>query len=284
MRKTKRAIPVILAALATLAVAVPSFAGVHYQATSTMEGAAGRGGSRNNNPGDAKVEGWVSGDKARVEFKESGNPMAKSGTYIITKDGGKTLYLVNPEDKTYAQWDLNAMLGALGGIMNGIGPILKFEFSDPKVEKVSEGDGGTLLGLPTRHYKFRTSYTMKMKVFGMGRSSETVTDQEVWATTKLTDPGLRVWLRHDPPRTGNEQFDKLIAAQSENQRLSGFPLKTVTTTTSTQKDKQNVTHVTMEVTSLESKSIPNSEFEIPSGYKETQMLQQPEEGKHERER
>ena len=113
---------------------------------------------------------------------------------------------------------------------------------------------------------------MKMKVFGMGRTADTATDQDVWATTKLTDPGLRVWLRHDPPRTGNEQFDKLIAAESEKQRVSGFPLKTVSTTTSTQNGKQTVTHHTMEVTSLETKSIPDSSFEIPAGYKEVQML------------
>jgi len=266
--QTKRTIPVILATLLTAAVAAPAFAGLHYQAVSRQEGGAGRG----NNPGNITVEGWVNGDKARVEFKESGNPMAKSGTYLITKDGGKTLYLVNPEDKTYALWDLNAMLGFLGGVMNGVGPILKFEFTDPKVEKVSEDDGGALLGYPTRHYKFRTSYSMKMKVFGIGRSADTATDQEVWATSKLTDPGLKVWLRHDPPRTGNEQFDKLIAAETEKQRVTGFPLKTVSTTTSTQNGKQTVTHHTMEVTSLESKSIPDSSFEIPSGYKEIQML------------
>jgi len=275
MRETKKAIPVFLTALlVTAATALPAFAGVHYQATTRQEGAAGRAKS----PADMKVEGWVSGEKARVEFKDSSNPMAKSGTYLITKDGGKTLYLVNPEDKTYALWDLNAMLGFLGGVMNGVGPILKFEFSDPKVEKVAEEDGGSLLGLPTRHYKYRTSYTMKMKIFGMGRSADTVTDQEVWATTKLQDPGLRVWLRHDPPRTGNEQFDKLIAAESEKQRLNGFPLKTVSTTTSTQNGKQSVTHHTMEVTSLETKSVPDSQFEIPSGYKETQILPA-EEGK-----
>jgi hypothetical protein len=249
--------------------AMPSFAGIHYQAVSTQEGGAGR----SNQAGDMKVEGWVSGDKARVEFKESGNPMAKSGTYLITKDGGQTLYLVNPEDKTYAAWDLNGMLGVLGGVMNGMGPFLKFEFSDPKVEQVSEEDGGTIVGLPTRHYKFRTSYSMKMRVLGMGNSADTVTEQDIWATTKLTDRGLGVWLRHDPPKTGNEQFDKLITAEAEKKRLSGFPLKTVTVTTTTQKKgKQTVTHRTLEVTLLETKPIPDSNFEIPAGYKETQML------------
>jgi hypothetical protein len=169
--------------------------------------------------------------------------------------------------------------------MNGLGPMLKIEFSDPKVEKISEEEGGSLLGLPTKHYKFRTSYTLKMKIFGMGRASDTVTDQEIWATTKLTDPGLGVWLRHDPPRTGNENFDKLIAAETEKRKVSGFPLKLVSTTTSTQKDKTNVTHQSMEVTALETKSISDSQFEIPSGYKETQMapMAPGDEGKRERE-
>ena len=63
------------------------------------------------------------------------------------------------------------------------------------------------------------------------------------------------------------------AAEAEKKRVSGFPLKTVTTTTTTQKrGKQTVTHRTLEVTLLETKSIPDSTFAIPAGYKETQML------------
>src|SRR5262249_39082986 len=89
----------------------------------------------------------------------------------------------------------------------------------------------------------------------------------------LRDPALGVWLRHDPPRTGNEQFDKLIAGETEKQRVSGFPLKTVGTTTTTQKrGKPSVTHHTLEVTLLETKSIPDSTFEIPAGYKEPRMV------------
>src|SRR5262249_58534843 len=104
-----------------------------------------------------------------------------------------------------------------------------------------------------------TSYAMKMRVIGIGNASDTVTEQDIWATTQLRDPALGVWLRHDPPRTGNEQFDKLIAAETEKQRLSGFPLKTVATTTTTQKrGKQSVTRHTMEVTLLETKPIPDA--------------------------
>jgi hypothetical protein len=255
-----------------LAMAVPGFAGIHYKATTTVQDAA----SKSN---QIQVEGWVSGDNAKVAFLQSGgNPVAQEGTYMVTKDGGRTLFLVNPEEKTYAKWDVQAMLGTLGAVMNGMGPLLKIQFSEPKVEKLAEGDGGTVQGLPTRHYKYRTSYNMTVKVLGMGNSSDVVTEQDVWTTSKLQDAGLSVWLRAEPPRTGNTEFDKLLT--SEAYQLQGFPLKTVTVSTSTSKKGQTqTTRSTMEVTQLDANAtIPGSAFEIPAGYQETQMLPTAEAG------
>ncbi len=246
--------------------AVPCFAGVHYKSTTKTQDGTGKASNM-------EVEGWVAGEKARVEFKEAGgNPVAKEGAFLITRDGGKTVYFVDPEEKTYAVWDLSAMLGVAGAVMKGMGPLLKFEFTTPKVEKLLEEDGGTLLGMPTKHYKYRTSYTMKMKVFGMANDADIVNEQDIWATEKLQDAALGVWLRSEPPRTGNEQLDKLIS--SEMGKVQGFPLKTVTVSTTTQKknNKQTVTRSTMEVTQLETATPAAASFEIPAGYKETQLL------------
>jgi len=52
------------------------------------------------------------------------------------------------------------MLGTAGAVMNGMGAMVKMDFSTPKVEKLADEDGGTLLGLPTRHVRYRTSYTL----------------------------------------------------------------------------------------------------------------------------
>jgi endonuclease YncB( thermonuclease family) len=259
-----RSKPFTLTASFLLLAAVPALAGVHYRATTTVED------QKNASP--MRVEGWVDGEKARVEFEQSANPLMKSGNYLITKDGGKTLYLVNPEDKTYGEWNLDAMLAMVGGMTTGMGPLLKIQFSEPKVEKLAEGDGGTVAGLPTRHYKYRTSYTMKMKVFGMGNAANIVSEQEIWATDKLQDSGLGVWLRDSRPRTGNPEFDRLLAA--ETGKFSGFPLKTVTVTTTTQakKGKESVAKSTMLVDLLETVTVPAASFEIPAGYQETQLL------------
>lgn len=261
--------PTLCLAVALLLAALPCSAGIHYKSTqkSWSEGANARSNS------DVQAEGWVAGEKAKVAFVASnGNPVAQQGTYIVTKDGGKTLYLVNPQDKTYAQWDLQGMLGVVGAVMNGMGPLLRIQFSDPKTEKIAEDDGGLVAGVPTRHYKYRTSYTMTVKVLGMGNTADVVSEQDIWAATRATDVGLGVWLRAEPPRTGNKDFDKLLTSSAA--KFQGFPLKVVTVSTSTQQkgNKQTVTHSTMEVTQFDSSaSVPASAFEIPADYKETQI-------------
>ena len=262
----------ILGTALLLAAAVPSSAGIHYKAVTKTEAPDQRGS------GQIQAEGWVSGDNAKVVFVESsGNPVLEKGTYLLTKDGGKTLFLVNPEEKTYAEWSLQGMLGTVGAIMQGMGPLLKIQFSQPKVEKLAEEDGGTIAGLPTRHYKLRTSYSMTVKVLGMGNTSDVVSEQDVWATPKLQDLGLGVWLRAEPPRTGNEEFDKLIAAEAV--KFEGFPLKmvTVNTTTSKKGNRAQTTRSTMEVTQLDANAaVPASTFEIPAGYEKTELLAVPQ--------
>lgn len=272
MRQTdprrRRTVPflavVLVFGLAALS-ALPAAAGIHYKAVTRIEDPQTKGGS-------TVVEGWVAGDKARVEFKESANPMAKAGGWLLTRDGGKTMYMVDPEEKTYAEWDLQAMLGVAGAVMNGMGPLLKIEFSTPKVETLTDEAGPTLLGLPTRHYRYRTSYTTKVRVLGMANEASVVSDQEIWTTDKLSDLALGVWLRNDPPKTGNEQFDKLLAA--EMGKTQGFPLKSVTVSTTTQKkgNKQSVSKTTLEVTQLDTNAtVPGTSFDIPAGYKEVEM-------------
>jgi hypothetical protein len=57
-------------------------------------------------------------------------------------------------------------------------------------------------------------------------------------------------------------------------KAKGFPLKTVTVSTTTQKKGQvTTTRSTMEVTQLDtSANVAAASFEIPAGYQETQLL------------
>lgn len=252
-------------ALATVLAAAPAFAGVTYTAETRAEG---QGAEMQSN----KVRAAVDGPKARIEFLESGNPMMEKGTYLLTTDGGQTMYLVNPEEKVYSKWDLEAMMGAAGGALKMARGFMKMTFGEPKVEKLLEEDGPAMHGLPTKHYRFRTSYKMEMSVLGRKSSSATVTEEELWTTTAVDAPGMGAWLRKGPPKTGDAELDKLIG--SEMDKVTGFPLKRLATSTSTdEKGKKQVSKTTMEVTSLDADAtVPAAQLQLPAGYEEQPLF------------
>lgn len=254
-----------LFAVFLLGFAPQAVAGIYYKAVTTTDGSQGT----------FQVEAWVDGPKAKIQFEESGNPMTPAGSWLVTTDGGETLYLVNPEEKTYTRFDLAAMLQTLNQVMESMGPMMDFEIANPTVKKLSEEPGGTLLGLPATHYRYRTTYDMNLKIMGMKRSNSTEIVQDIWSTEAVDAAALGVWMRKGQP-TGNESIDRLI--QAEMDAIQGFPLKTVAVTTMTGGKKggrQNTTRSETVVTELDQeRSIPDSTFEIPAGYEETEMMPQ----------
>ncbi len=234
--------------------------GVYYRAVTEVD----------KGPGSSTVDAWVEGEKARIEFVQSSVPMIDKGSYLVTRDAGKTLFLVNPKDETFSKWDLQAMLQAAGQVIEGMGGMVQMEFSDPQVENLGEQDGGTLVGLATRQHSFRTAYTIKVKVLGMKRRSTIESEQQIWASSDLDMPAMAVWLRTDQP-TGNEDLDKIIAA--EYKQVTGFPVKTVTvTTTRDKKGREQTSRSVMEVTELrQGEELATTSFEVPAGYDEVPM-------------
>lgn len=263
MRRSITRSTLLLTAFAVLA-AAPARAAIHYQAQTTVA-------AEGQKPQRTQVDAWVDGANAKVVFAEAGVPTFEKGQYLLTNDGGQTLYLVDPEEKTYAEWDLEAMLQAFGAIMQSIQPLVNLKIDNVEVTKVAEEAGGTLHGLPTTHATFRSEYDMTIRVFGMSRASHVESVQETWSTSELSDAGLGIWLRN-VPTTGFEDLDRLVAA--EMQTVQGFPLKTVTvqTTTGQKGKRESSSTTTMEVTSLDrSATVPAGTFELPAGYTKTEM-------------
>lgn len=256
-----RSFLITVAALALCGQAL--LAGTYFESTQTTEAEGKRGDQK------VVVAGWVDGPGARVEFRESTSPMVSEGTYIVTRDGGETAYLVNPEEKTYMEWDLAALVGSLGNMMQGMGGMVDMEFRDQRVEKVGEEPGPEIVGHPTTHHTYESSYTLVIRVMGMGREMRTETVQEIWSTPELSAPGFGLWLQ-EAPETGIEGLDEYL--EQEMSKAEGFPLRTKTiTTTIGQKGRESVSTTITEVTTLREESIPASRFEIPSGFTETEM-------------
>jgi Domain of unknown function (DUF4412) len=260
MHKTKtfRFLSAALAVVLALIFVQPSEAGIYYEAKTTVDQGAG----------SSLVHAWVDGENARIELIESDNPLTKKNSYFITRDAGKTLYIVNPEDKTYSEFDLAAMIN----LAEGMSSLVNLEFSDPEIEKLDEKDGGSILGHSTRYYKYRTQYDFQMKMMGIKRSTFTETIQEMWTTTDLDQPALGVWLRKEGRSAGDSSLDRLIAAEME--KVQGFPLKTVAVSTSIsgKKGKKTTTKSTTEVLVIREEAIEASRFEIPADYERVELF------------
>ena len=212
------------------------------------------------------VKALVAGDKAKIEFVESGNPMMSAGSYLLIQGAGKNMVMVKPQEKTFMTWNMSNLMGLAGGVMG----MMNMQVQDPKVEKLLEENGGQLLGYPTKHYRFRTSYIMSMSIMGMKHTTSSVQEEDLWVTAALQDAAFSFQALQQNLKTGNEQLDKLVAAQKN--KAEGLPLKTISThTTRDARGQEQVVKTTMVVTALKSANPAASAFQVPDGYQETQM-------------
>lgn len=246
---------ILMAVTVVLATAVYGLAGVLFTAQ-----------TRSDAGGDVRVRAWVSGPRAKVVFLESDNQMYVVGDYMLSPDEGKTLFMVSPATRTYTKYDVVAMLAGMGGMVQGMRGTMKLSFESPQVEKLVEEDGGLVASLPTRHYRYRTSYSLSTQVAG-GHKLTRIIEEDIWTTTAVTDRALAVWLKKEPPSTGDLQLDGVI--RSEMAKVQGFPLKRITTTRETDAHGVEQTgRVEMEVTQIKQVVVPASQFVIPRNYTE----------------
>lgn len=250
--------------LLLLSASVWASSGFHYKAETVTTGT-------NMKESDKMiVEGWVEGPNAKVVFRAVGeaNPFLGEGKYLLTNDGGETLYLVDPEENTHAKFDLSEVLGFAGAFMES--GMFNMDVSNHTVEELESGDGPEMHGYDTEYYKYRTSYDLEMKIMGMKRADHYVMDNEIWSVEKLQATGFQAWMR--PRETGFEAVDTLL--EGELEKVKGFPFKSVTTT-QTEGKKKNRTMTTIsttEVTEFKEMNVANSMFELSSDSQEISLI------------
>jgi hypothetical protein len=268
-----------LAVLALSCLAVPAEAGLVFTQEVKGEGDAEK-------MQNMTMHTSIDTGGAKMEIVSSGNPILVQGSYLLVRPDDDALLLVNPKDKTYASFDIGAMMGSMGQMMGAMGGEggMKMSFSDPIIEKLVEEDGGTLLGRSTRHFRWRTRYTMTMSL-PMGMNMEMATDQtqDVWVADIAIDPKIMgSFSNMSAGASLPPEFQKLVDAAKQQQK--GFPMKmvTVSSTKSTgsgpmaammaRAGDSKPSTSTMTVTALSEESVPASVFAIPAGYTETELM------------
>jgi hypothetical protein len=219
------------------------------------------------------------GGNAKAEFVETAaeNPFMPAGSYMLIAGGD--MYLVNPAARTYSRFD-TAMLEGMSQMMG------RMEISDVAFEKVLDEAGESILGHPTRHYQFKSSWSMGMQ--GMPMKTELSVVEDLWVTTAVAMPEVPTAFAGGAGGMP-EQVQALVDAQG-SRNVDGFPLKQV----SVQTTKMNMgalgglgarmaagmagagggaTTTTIEVTELAQVDVPAATFELPAGYQETAPFQ-----------
>jgi hypothetical protein len=249
-------------------VPVLALAGISFTTVTKVEG--GRAGAAK----ERTVRVSVEGESLKTEFVTSMGPTFPAGAYMLTRDAGKTFYLVFPTDKVYMPWNLQETLAGAGAL-TGAFPGFKMEIKDYKVETTLDEEGPVMLGLPTRHYKFRTSYAMEMTIMGQASSTVHAQEEEIWATAKFNSLVIEAWQKNQAFKTGNAQIDVLI--EQSKKKVKGLPLKHITNTTMTMggRGQPTASRTVTEVTEIKEEKVPESAFAIPADYTEKKIEGKP---------
>lgn len=229
---------------------------------------------------------------AKVEFLDTASPLMPKGSYMLMRRDDDVMILVNPEAKTWSEFDLSAMLGAMKPMMQAMGqgpgggeaPPLKPE--KPVIEKLLEEDGGTILGRPTKHFKHRIRSSMVMTMApGMSMTTTTDSIEDVWMAELPLEPKVvKALSRMNSSVVIPEEFSAFVEAQKALPQ--GLPMKRVTTSTSettgtgmmaamakmANKGGNKPSTTTIEIVEISEESVPASAFQIPAGYTETELM------------
>ncbi|MEZ5331040.1 MAG: hypothetical protein R2991_03080 [Thermoanaerobaculia bacterium] len=221
---------------------------------------------------DMDIEAWTENGMARIEYLESNNPIMPPGSYLLTRDGGQTVYLVNPQEETYSIWDLNQIFAFVGQLSEATGGMMTIDFKDAESELLVSEPGGEILGHDTTHKSWRSAYTMDMKIAFMDQSNRMDSVTDAWITDDIEYPALGVWFTARPPTTGDPDFDAILTQNMEH--IDGMVLKLQQHTTTTNKKGQtSESSTTWEVTELREGDAPSGAFDMPPDtYTETPLV------------
>jgi hypothetical protein len=273
----------MLAAVAmpfVFAAAVPVTDGMTYEFVMTSQSKA----TGNKESVTMRGRGTYAGDNARLEILDAAASSGGSeafggkGTYFIIKGGGKEMLLVNPKEKSYMKWDMATMFAGISKAVNAVGGLVKMQMSDIKIDAQDLGAGETIEGFATRHMRMTQNYTMTASVFGhksVNRTESTV-DYYFAPSLRIANPFVtnsqQMAMLSQLDMFNNPDYKTQMAAANAKIPKTGVPLKTVTTSVTTDsKGKTETSVTTMQMVNFKQSNVPASAFAIPSDYTMVEM-------------
>ncbi|HEU4523270.1 MAG TPA: hypothetical protein VFT12_14770 [Thermoanaerobaculia bacterium] len=246
-----------LVAVAMAFASMPAFAGISYDFRTSTTGI-----SSQTIAGAVQAEG----KNIRIDVETGDGVLFQSGSFVVSSDGGQTMRVANPSDRTWYQLNLSEILGGGDALLKQLGGAVNLEVRNPKVSVSGGTDAGALEGFPAKKSTVQTGYELALSGLGQPMTMTMAVTSDVWWTDKIA-PELTNFLQMRGLRTGVDAVDKLIAAQTD--AIKGFPLKQVTTTTISFSGRDMTTTSTSTVSNVKQAAVAASAFTIPAGFEKT---------------
>lgn len=243
-----------LLAVVFACMSVEVHAGMTYEFRSVTAGAESR-----------ELAGTVSveGGSFRIDILKGNFPFLTSGTTILSRDGMKSVDLVDSRARTYTHVSLEEVLTAMGSLARSAGDLIKIAVENPQVRVSPLGSGGLVEGFPTRRTLVTSRYTLSIEMMGMKGRRQIEAKTQSWTTDRIPR-GNVTFLQTGEMKTGMEALDKVLATESTD--VGGFPLKVVRTQTSTEGKRVETTTTTMTVSKVKVLGVAANRFAVPQGY------------------
>jgi hypothetical protein len=254
----------LLVTLALALLAVPAFAGIQYdfiQKHTTDDAAAPTR--------DLSGRATIDGARTRVDFL--GGNLYPPGTYVVSNDGSRRLFFVDPMNKWYTEVNTSGFATALGAT--------DVRITSMKSELEPRDDSAKIAGIDAKHHRLNLSFDVTVTMKGINLKQHARVEIDSWTTSKFGDVEQGIL---DAMRTGNPQIDEVLDAESS--KIHGFPLRrTVTirmTSDFTTKSKlevptsKTITRETL-VTSIRETTPDAALFVVPVTYKRAEQPDAP---------
>jgi hypothetical protein len=162
----------------------------------------------------------IDGDRSRVDIV-SGNAYTP-GSYVISTNGSRTLFFVDPTRKLYAEVNAGGVAAAVGSASITVDNLTS------NMTKLD--DHPVIAGVPTDHYRLTMTYDMTVMLGQIPLKQNVHTTIDKWTTVAFGDVA-EIFLANSGVHTGNPKLDEII--DLETTKVKGFPLRETSQTVTT---------------------------------------------------
>lgn len=209
----------------------------------------------------------VSGSRARVDTDNRDG----RDDYLLVADGGRTVYVVHVDKKTYEQHDADEFARIVGTALRAVGPVVKFSVRDVRLDTARLGAGASVAGRPTERVQMRQHWRTSIRVMGFTKDDMSGSAvSEYWADPSLPlmrNPLLDIISTSLLAMAASDE-DFLEQGDAAKAKLfRGSPLRADIRMTMDGGDGDDNTRLLYEVTRLSVGAVNEADLEVPKGFK-----------------